>query len=113
MHGNGDSGSYQLYRFRSTSRSHCEMIAYANEHDVYVVKMRQQRHVREQVRIASVINRWTAANRNNKSSRCTAMTQSGSIVSGDTRAMMRANERHFDFAVQQRQFAAKMTNRVR
>ena len=41
------------------------------------------------------------------------MTQRMTIISCDTGSMMRANERHFYFAIQQRQFAAKMTNRVR
>ena len=41
------------------------------------------------------------------------MTQPMTIISCDTGSMMRANERDFYFAIQQRQFAAKMTNRVR
>ena len=40
------------------------------------------------------------------------MAQPVSIIGGDTGSMMRANERDFHFAIQQRQFAAKMTNRV-
>ena len=40
------------------------------------------------------------------------MTQPVSIIGGDTGSMMRANEGDFYFAIQQRQFAAKMTNRV-
>jgi hypothetical protein len=35
-----------------------------------------------------------------------------SVISGDTGSMMRANEGDFYFAIQQRQFAAKMTNCV-
>ena len=60
-----------------------------------------------------MINRRPAANGNNKTSRRTAMTQPMAIISCDTGSMMRANERDFYFAIQQRQFAAKMTNRVR
>src|SRR6476660_6103704 len=41
------------------------------------------------------------------------MTQPMTIISCNTGSMMRANERDFYFAIQQRQFAAKMTNRVR
>ena len=40
------------------------------------------------------------------------MTQPASIIGCDTGSMMRANESDFYFAIQQRQFAAKMTNRV-
>ncbi len=59
-----------------------------------------------------MINRWATANRNYKASRRTAMTQPVSIIGCDTGSMMRANESDFHFAIQQRQFAAKMTNRV-
>ena len=76
------------------------MVAYANQHDVDFVEARQQRHVGKQVRIACVINRRAAANANNKTSRCAAMTQSVSIISGDTGSMMRANEGDFYFAIQ-------------
>ena len=40
------------------------------------------------------------------------MTQPVSIIGCDTGSMMRANERDFYFAIQQHQFAAKMTNGV-
>ena len=113
MHRNDCPRSDQLYGFRGTSGSHREMVADANEHDVDLVKARQQRHVGKQIRIACVINCRPAANRNDKASRRTAMTQSHAIISRDTGSMMRANERDFYFAIQQRQFAAKMTNRVR
>ena len=41
------------------------------------------------------------------------MTQPIAIIGRDTGSMMRANERDFHFAIQQRQFPAKMTNRIR
>ena len=41
------------------------------------------------------------------------MTQPTLFVRCHARSMMSANERDFYFAIQQRQFAAKMTNRLR
>src|SRR5438132_8695100 len=54
-----------------------------------------------------------AANRNYKPARRTTVTWSGPIMSRDSRAVMRANESNFYFAIQQGQFAAKMTDGVR
>src|SRR5262249_61778404 len=104
--------SYEFDRVRGSSRSHCEMIADANEHDVDLIVIGDACDVGKKSGIAGMINGWTVANADDETSWHARGNRRGIFVFSHGRSMPRGNKTNRQLAIEQHQLSANVTGRV-
>ena len=89
------------------------MVANADEHDVDLVKSRHKRHIGKQIRVACVIKRRSAADRDDQAARVSAVVRRRIFVFFHCGAVPGWHKRNAYFALQQLERAAEVSRRIR